>query len=80
MNLDLSPFAQTIAQQVANQLASLLRQEPAQQWMSLKEAAEYLRCSEKTLYDMARAGEVPAGKLRGSWRFSRQELDSTLRV
>ena len=79
MNLDLDLLVKKVAEETASQLAPLLRPQP-QQWMTLKEAAKYLRCNESTLGEMARRGDVPAGKLGGTWRFSRQELDSTLKA
>jgi PTS system nitrogen regulatory IIA component len=42
--------------------------------MTLEEVAKYLRVSERTVYDWAQKGEIPAGKLGGSWRFKRDEV------
>jgi PTS system nitrogen regulatory IIA component len=43
--------------------------------MTLEEVAKYLRVSERTVYEWAQKGEIPAGKLGGSWRFKRAEVE-----
>jgi len=45
------------------------------QIMTLEEVAEYLRVSERTVYDWANKGEIPCGKLGTSWRFKRSEVE-----
>ncbi len=42
--------------------------------MTLKEAASWLRLSERALYDLARARQVPAALLGGKWLFPRALL------
>jgi nitrogen PTS system EIIA component len=44
--------------------------------MTLKEAADYLRLSEKTVSRMAQDGSIPAHKLARQWRFQRSSIDS----
>lgn len=44
--------------------------------LKLKEVASLLKIGEKTVYTMARSGELPAFKVRGQWRFSRKDIDS----
>lgn len=44
--------------------------------LKLKEVAELLKVGEKTVYSMAQAGELPAFKVRGQWRFKRIDLDA----
>lgn len=44
--------------------------------MTVQEVAEYLRVSERTVYDWAQKGEIPAGKLGNVWRFSRPEVQA----
>ncbi len=34
-----------------------------------------LKVADKTVYTMAQRGEVPAFKVRGQWRFKRDDLD-----
>jgi len=43
--------------------------------LTLEEVAKYLRVSERTIYDCAQKGEIPAGKIRAAWRFKRSEID-----
>lgn len=44
--------------------------------IKLKDVAMLLKVSEKTVYSMAQNGELPAFKVRGQWRFSRNDLDA----
>ena len=44
----------------------------------LKEAADYVRVSEKTLREMAKTGRVPCQRVGREWRFLRQALDEWL--
>jgi excisionase family DNA binding protein len=46
--------------------------------MTLKEAADYLRLSEKTVSRMAQEGQIPAQKLARQWRFQRSSIASWL--
>lgn len=39
--------------------------------MTLEEVAEYLRVSVRLVYDWAQKGDIPGGKIGGSWRFKR---------
>jgi PTS system nitrogen regulatory IIA component len=43
--------------------------------LTLEEVAKYLRISERTVYDCAQKGEIPAGKIRTAWRFKKSEID-----
>ena len=43
--------------------------------MTLEEVAEYVRVSERTVYEWAQKGEIPGGKLGTSWRFKRSEIE-----
>ena len=43
--------------------------------MTVEEVAEYLRVSERTVYEWAQRGEIPAGKLGTTWRFKRREIE-----
>jgi len=43
--------------------------------LTLEEVAKYLRVSERTVYDCAQKGEIPAGKIRSAWRFKKSEID-----
>lgn len=47
----------------------------AHEIMTVEEVAEYLRVSERTVYEWAQKGEIPSGKLGTSWRFKRGEIE-----
>jgi excisionase family DNA binding protein len=46
--------------------------------MTIKEVADYLRVSRTRLYQLARAGEVPAKRVGHLWRFNKTEIDAWL--
>ena len=46
--------------------------------MTLPELASYLSVSERTIYDWAQRGKVPAYKLGAAWRFRKDEIDRWL--
>ena len=46
--------------------------------MTLTEAAEFIRVSEKTLGEMARAKRIPGKKVGREWRFLREALERWL--
>mgnify|MGYP001323601204 CR=1 FL=1 len=41
----------------------------------VKDVAILLKVGEKTVYSMTQSGELPAFKVRGQWRFSKQDID-----
>jgi PTS system nitrogen regulatory IIA component len=43
--------------------------------LTLDEVAKYLRVSERTVYDWAQKGEIPAGKIGTAWRFKKTEIE-----
>ena len=44
--------------------------------LTIEEVAKYLRVSERTVYDWAQKGEIPAGKIGTVWRFKKQEIEN----
>jgi len=44
--------------------------------MTIEEVSEYLRVSERTVYDWAQKGQLPGGKLGTTWRFKRSEIEN----
>lgn len=46
--------------------------------MTPREAAEYLSIHVRTLYRLAKKGEIPGRKVGGSWRFKKEALDEWL--
>jgi excisionase family DNA binding protein len=43
--------------------------------LTLPEVAVLLKVAEKTVYTMARKGQIPAFKVRGQWRFKLDDID-----
>ena len=42
--------------------------------LTIEEVAQYLRVSERTVYEWAQKGEIPAGKIGTVWRFRKSEI------
>jgi excisionase family DNA binding protein len=47
----------------------------ADEILTVVDVAQLLKVAEKTVYTMAQKGELPAFKVRGQWRFRRDDLD-----
>jgi PTS system nitrogen regulatory IIA component len=43
--------------------------------LTLDEVAKYLKVSDRTVYEWAQKGEIPAGKIGAVWRFKKSELE-----
>ena len=43
--------------------------------LTIDEVANYLRVSERTVYDWAQKGEIPSGKIGTVWRFKKSEIE-----
>jgi len=46
--------------------------------MTVHDVAHYLRLSEATIYQMARAGRIPVLRMGRTWRFKRENIDAWL--
>lgn len=44
--------------------------------LTLPEVALLLKVAGKTVYTMAQRSEIPAFKVRGQWRFKRDDIDA----
>jgi excisionase family DNA binding protein len=44
--------------------------------LTVQEIAALLKVADKTVYTMAQRQEIPAFKIRGQWRFKRDDIDS----
>lgn len=51
---------------------------PVREIMTPREAAEYLSVHVRTIYRLARNGDIPGRKMGGSWRFKKDALDDWL--
>ncbi len=48
---------------------------PDKEILTIKDVAEHLQVSERTVSDWAQKGEIPCGKIGNSWRFKRVEVE-----
>lgn len=46
--------------------------------MTPREAADYLSVHVRTIYRLAKNGDIPGRKVGGSWRFKKEALDEWL--
>ena len=47
----------------------------AEDILTIREVADYLKVTERTLYRLVQDGKLPAFKVGNSWRFRRQDLE-----
>jgi excisionase family DNA binding protein len=47
--------------------------------MSIVEVADYLKVTERTIYRLAGAKQIPVFKVGGSWGFSKTDIDRWIR-
>jgi excisionase family DNA binding protein len=47
--------------------------------LTIKQVADYLKVTERTIYRLAGAKKIPAFKVGGTWRFSRADIDSWIK-
>jgi excisionase family DNA binding protein len=52
---------------------------PTTDILMIKDVAEYLKVTERTIYRLAAAKKIPAFKVGGSWRFSRADIDAWIK-
>ncbi|GBQ14664.1 AlpA family transcriptional regulator [Swaminathania salitolerans LMG 21291] len=50
-------------------------EEAPEQAMTVRGVAAYLNVDEKTIYRLAKRGDLPGFKVAGAWRFKRSDLD-----
>lgn len=43
--------------------------------MTVREVAAYLNVDDKTVYRLAKKGELPGFKVAGTWRFRKADID-----
>lgn len=48
--------------------------------LTVKQVADYLRVTERTIYRLAAAKKIPAFKVGGTWRFSRADIDTWIKL
>jgi excisionase family DNA binding protein len=47
--------------------------------LTIDEVAAYLKTGKRTVYRLAAAHKIPAFKLGGTWRFSRNDIESWIK-
>lgn len=47
--------------------------------LTIREAARFLKLNDRTVYQLAQRGAIPAVKIGGAWRIHREELDRWIR-
>ncbi len=47
--------------------------------LTLREVADYLKVTERTIYRLVAARKIPAFKVGGTWRFSRADIDGWIK-
>jgi excisionase family DNA binding protein len=47
--------------------------------LTIGEVADYLKVTERTIYRLAGAKQIPAFKVGGSWRFSKADIEAWIR-
>ncbi len=45
------------------------------QWMTVKDVAEYLKLSPDMIYRLAQQGKIPVSKVGSRWRFKKEKID-----
>ena len=48
-------------------------------WLTVIEAAQYLKMGRSTVYKLAQEGKLPAHKVGRQWRFDAKELDTWIK-
>ena len=47
--------------------------------LTIRQVADYLKVTERTIYRLAGAKKIPACKVGGTWRFSRADIDNWIK-
>lgn len=47
--------------------------------LTIKQVAQYLKVTERTIYRLAAAKRIPAFKVGGTWRFALVDLDAWIK-
>jgi excisionase family DNA binding protein len=65
----------------AIRLAKTIPSSPADNAIvTIEEVADYLKVTERTIYRLAGAKQIPAFKVGGSWRFSWADIDAWIKA
>ena len=47
--------------------------------LTIRQVADYLKVTERTIYRLAAAKKIPAFKVGGTWRLSRADIDNWIK-
>lgn len=47
--------------------------------MTIKQVAEYLKVSPRTIYKLVKEGNIPTFKIMNMWRFEQSQIDQWIR-
>ena len=47
--------------------------------LTIRQVADYLKVTERTIYRLAGAKRIPAFKVGGTWRFSKADIDAWIK-
>lgn len=56
-------------------MAKKISTQPSNEWLSLKDAANYLSIGKTKLYELARKGKIPSSRIGKKWTFKKSSLD-----
>ena len=68
-----SAFHSTVA------AGAMTTRSPKTDILMIKEVAEYLKVTERTIYRLTAAKKIPAFTVGGSWRFSRADIETWIK-
>lgn len=61
-------------------LANIMSTSPSEaEILTVKQVADYLKVTERTIYRLAAGKKIPAFKVGGTWRFSRADIDAWIK-
>jgi len=58
---------------------TVLQRTGASEILTIKQVAEYLKVTERTIYRLAAAKKIPTSKVGGTWRLSLGDTDSWIK-
>ena len=60
-------------------MSNLKKTSEATEILTLEEVAVYLKVTTRTIYRMLDENQIPAFKIRGTWRFRKDEIEAMTR-
>ena len=60
-------------------MSNLKKSSEATEILTLEEVAAYLKVTTRTIYRMLDENQIPAFKIRGTWRFRKDEIEAMTR-